>query len=234
MIYVISHSPVATLGYFEDVLVKKGLPFTYVRIYQGDPLPDPLQSDDVLILLAGQSAAVEKFAPKWVNDEITYVAAAVAKGNAVLGVSLGAQILARALGAPVTPSRTPEVGCSPMTLTVQGLNDPIFQGFEREFLVFQWHLDTFEIPRDAHRLARGVLVANQAFRFGEKAYGMQFHLEATIEMVQKWFKVRPEDLELPGVNPPDLMIATLEAHGPTVEENAKRLMKNFLKIAGLG
>ena len=114
---------------------------------------------------------------------------AVEAGRPFLGVCLGVQLLAAALGARVYAAERPEVGLLEVELTAEGRADPLFAGLDDRLVSLQWHGDTFDLPAGAVRLARSPTVPNQAFRAGERAYGVQFHLEVTGEMAREWAEI---------------------------------------------
>ncbi len=111
---------------------------------------------------------------------------AVSEKVPVLGVCLGAQMLARAFGAKVWKGPQLELGFDAVELTSQGAQDPLFEGLGDSVPVFQWHHDTFELPEHAVHLASSSLYPNQAFRIGPCAYGLQFHLEITSGLLKDW------------------------------------------------
>ena len=112
------------------------------------------------------------------------IADAVHAGTPFWGACLGVQLLAASLGGRVHPGPEPEVGMLPVILTADALADPVFAGLPRELLTLQWHGDTFELPPGAVLLAGSAAYPNQAFRYGERAYGVQFHLEVTPAMAR--------------------------------------------------
>ena len=128
-------------------------------------------------------------------EEIRLLQQAVREGLPVLGVCLGSQLLAAALGAPVTPGRQKEIGWQAVTLTNAASEDPLWRGLERRFVGYHWHGDVFELPRGAVSLARSERTAHQAFRFGASAYGILFHLEVTEAMIQQMTKTFRAELQ---------------------------------------
>jgi GMP synthase-like glutamine amidotransferase len=124
----------------------------------------------------------------WLRAEKRLIAEAVAAGKPFWGVCLGVQLLASSLGGRVYPGPRPEVGVLPVSLTDDALLDPVFRGLPRDFLALQWHGDTFDLPKGAVRLAGSVDYPNQAFK-RRNAYGLQFHLEVSNEMVREWAAV---------------------------------------------
>jgi GMP synthase (glutamine-hydrolysing) len=112
----------------------------------------------------------------------------------VLGVCLGAQLLAHALGANVFRGQQPEIGFAPVELTTEGRRDVIFNGVPSPVPVFHWHGDTFDLPVGAALLASSANYSNQAFRFGKRAYGLQFHLEPDAPAWAEWRQRLPASL----------------------------------------
>ena len=131
--------------------------------------------------------------PMSVNDNLPFLEAelrlierAVAAGKPVLGVCLGAQLIARALGARVYRNEAKEIGWFPVYWTGECAGDGLFGGLSEPETVFHWHGETFDLPEGARGLARSDVCRNQAFRFGRNVYGIQFHLEVTPEMIADW------------------------------------------------
>jgi len=122
----------------------------------------------------------------FLREEDLFIKESIQRGKRVLGICLGAQLIAKALGAKVFKAPEKEIGWYDVSLTEEGSRDPWFASFPKVFRVFQWHEDTFEIPKRAKLLATSTAVPNQAFRYGENAYGLQFHLEVTPEMIRDW------------------------------------------------
>ena len=122
----------------------------------------------------------------WLTAEKQAIADAVRAGVPYWGSCLGVQLLAASLGASVYPGTQPEVGVLPVTLTGDGRSDPVFAGLPAEFLTLQWHGDTFDLPDGATLLASSPAYPNQAFRVGQTAYGVQFHVEVTEQMAREW------------------------------------------------
>jgi GMP synthase (glutamine-hydrolysing) len=122
----------------------------------------------------------------FIAAESELVRNAVAEGLPVLGLCLGSQIIANALGGSVTKHAAKEIGAMTVDLTPEGLADPLFGGLDASLSVFQWHGDTFSVPPGGVRLASSPVTANQAFRCWRTTYGLQFHLEVTLGMVEAW------------------------------------------------
>ena len=174
-VHVFQHVPFEGLGWIETWLARRGADVHYTRFFQSDPLPD-LRVLDLLVIMGGPMSVNDEGAWPWLRDEKAVARTAIEAGIPTLGVCLGAQIMASALGAPVYPGPHKEIGWYP----VQGLchAGTAFR-FPAETTVFHWHGETFELPAGAVRLASSAACQNQAFQWGRHAIGLQFHLEMT-------------------------------------------------------
>ncbi len=132
----------------------------------------------------------------WLADEAAFVRGALEREVPLLGVCLGAQLIARAAGANVGPARQAEVGWTSVGLNEAGRNDPVVGVLPDRFDGFQWHYYTFELPAGAELLAEND-AARQAYRLGECAWGIQFHAEVTRPMLEQWFAEGPAELPDP-------------------------------------
>ena len=137
-----------------------------------------------LVVMGGPMSVHDDLA--WLADERTLLRAAVEAGRPVLGVCLGAQQLAAALGAPVMEGPAPECGVGEVHLTAEADRDPVFGPAPTPLPCVHWHGETFALPEGAVRLAGNAAYENQAFRFGDRAYGLQFHVEVTASLVAHW------------------------------------------------
>ncbi len=137
-----------------------------------------------LIFLGGPMSANDDYG--YLRQEIRLIERAVQAGTPVLGICLGAQLLARALGAPVYRNRVKEIGWFPVTWTPATRDDPLLAGLSGQDSVFHWHGETFDLPAGSAWLASSERCRNQGFRFGDNAWGLQFHLEVTPDMIDAW------------------------------------------------
>jgi GMP synthase-like glutamine amidotransferase len=164
----------------------RGMLLAVTRRDRGDPLP-PVDEVDGLIMMGGPMGADE------VRDEWPLIAAAVRRGLPVLGVCLGAQVLAAALGGRVYRGPHPEVGHGSVRVLT---DDPVLGPVGGVLPVFHWHHDTFELPPGAVHLAASDLYEHQAFRFGPLAYGLQFHVEVDEALAEAWRSRLPPGVEV--------------------------------------
>jgi GMP synthase (glutamine-hydrolysing) len=162
------------------------------------------------------------------------VAEAVRAGTPYFGACLGAQLLAASLGAAVYPGPAPEVGMLPVTLSDAALTDPVFAGLPRQLLTLQWHGETFDLPEGAVALASSPAYANQAFRWGRRAYAIQFHLEVSTQMACDWSEVPAyeeslEDTLGPGSFP--ALLRELGDRGDELTSSGRTLFAQWLQSA---
>lgn len=182
---VVQHHRLETLGTIAAVLGQSQL--QVVRADQGEPVPADLRDTTGLILLGGPQAVYQQDRYAYLRAELRLIEQALQGRLPVLGICLGSQLLATALGAAVRPATHKEIGWHPVQLTE---DDPMFAGIPRRFMGLHWHGDSFELPAGAVSLARSELTEHQAFQFGGHAYGLLMHLEMTedqlVAMVQEF------------------------------------------------
>lgn len=189
-------------GTIEDYLKAKEIPYKIVDLSLGEEIIAP-ETYDFLVMMGGPMSVNESDLYPYIAKEESLTREFISKGKGVLGICLGAQIMAKTLGARVYRGPQKEIGWLDIVLTTDGLNDPILSTYatnpidghlSRELKVFQWHGETFDIPSGAVRLAGSQPYPNQAFRYGSMAYALQFHIEVTKDMVYEW--LRDEDIDL--------------------------------------
>ena len=185
-VLVLQHDAHEPLGTIEDALRRAGLSHRYVRAQDGETAPGDSAGIAGLIVMGGPMGAYEEQRYPFLTGEKRLIGQALSRGLPTLGVCLGGQLLASALGAPVRQSARKEIGWHPVTLTADAAGDALWRGIASPFTGFHWHGDFFETPAGAVSLASSALTPCQAFRFGENAYGFQFHLEVTEAIVQDW------------------------------------------------
>ena len=177
------HVPFEGLGRIEPALGARDIAVDFADLYQaGAALPD-IAAYDALIFLGG---------PMSVNDDLPFlgremelIREAVARRQPILGICLGSQLIARALGAAVRRNPVKEIGWYDVRFTAGAGEDRLFRGLSTES-VFHWHGETFDLPSGAELLASSDLCRHQAYRIGERVYAIQFHLEVTPEMIADW------------------------------------------------
>ena len=192
-VHYLMHASFETPGFIEQWAKSRGYAYSGTRTYQGQSLP---ASGDVdfLIVMGGPQSPLRIGEFPYLEDEIDLIAKVIDEKKPVIGFCLGSQLIAKALGAPTSLSPEKEVGTFPVQLTLEGANDAILGSFPREFDVLQWHYDMPGIPDGAILLARSAGCPHQAFRFGDRVYGFQFHMEPTAESIKPLLQNGAHDL----------------------------------------
>jgi len=188
---------------------------------------------DLLIVLGGPIGAYEQQAYPFLVEEIRLIEWRLARDRATLGICLGSQLMAAALGAHVRPGPVKEIGWGPVTLTNAGRQSSLRPLAEPEARVLHWHGDTFDLPRQAVRLASGLHYENQAFAHGERALGLQFHLEAHPLQLEEWYIGHAVELAAAGISVPQLR-ASSRALDALVTRQAQAVFADWLHRAAPG
>ncbi|OIQ51347.1 GMP synthase [glutamine-hydrolyzing] [Pseudodesulfovibrio hydrargyri] len=177
-IHTLEHVPFEGPAALEQWARANGHTLARTPVYAGGPLPGP-EDFDFLAVLGGPMSVHDETEHPWLVAEKALLRGVIETGKPMLGVCLGAQLFAEALGGEVTRNPEPEIGWLAVEATAGGAVSPLFKGLPDSFTAFHWHGDTFSIPPGAVHLARSRACANQAFAFGNRILGVQFHLETT-------------------------------------------------------
>ncbi|MFZ5271235.1 MULTISPECIES: type 1 glutamine amidotransferase [Enterobacter] len=196
-IHFIIHEHFEAPGAYEIWGKNRGCSMSYSRVYQGDPLPEDLQSTDLLIIMGGpQSPATTLQECPWFDAqaEIRLIGRAIEAGKTVIGVCLGSQLIGEALGAAFCHSPEKEIGKFPVRLTDAGKANPLFEDFGHELNVGHWHNDMPGLTPQAKVLAYSEGCPRQIVQYGERIYGFQCHMELTPEVVELLIEHSQNDL----------------------------------------
>jgi GMP synthase-like glutamine amidotransferase len=183
-IHSLEHVPFEDLAQIGVWAENQGHMLSRTRFYGHDQLP-ALENLDWLIVMGGPMNIYEEDLFPWLAQEKAFIGEAISQGKLVLGICLGAQLIADVLGGPVSRNQFKEIGWLPVSLSAAAASSPLFHNFPSEFIAFHWHGDTFAIPPGALGIASSSGCANQAFAFTNKVVGLQFHLESTPASVKK-------------------------------------------------
>jgi GMP synthase-like glutamine amidotransferase len=187
-VIVLRHAPHVPIGSLEQVLARAGVPQVSVDLFAEIPASLPLHQAAGLVILGGPMNVDEADAHPFLLPELDWIREAVDRELPTLGICLGAQLLAKALGKRVFRNPVKEIGWYEVELLPAAHDDRLFGGRGPVETVFQWHGDTFDLPDGAVHLARGRSCSSQAFRVGRSAYGVQFHVEMTPELIDEWLE----------------------------------------------
>ncbi|MBX3411075.1 MAG: gamma-glutamyl-gamma-aminobutyrate hydrolase family protein [Pirellulales bacterium] len=231
-VLVFRHTAEESLGVAELALRQAGLVYSYLDLSRESLRAFDPQQLAGLIVLGGAMNTDETEQHPFLLPEMDWIRAAVDHQVPVLGICLGAQLLARSLGARVDRNPVKEIGWYDLAPTAEAAGDPLFAHFAPRERVFQWHGDTFELPDGAVQLCRGESCVQQAFRYGETAYGVQFHAEVTHEIIEHWLSEpagRQELAELDYIDPARIRAET-PARLPAMHQLAEKLFGCFAAL----
>jgi GMP synthase (glutamine-hydrolysing) len=224
-VLAVIHGERVRAGVFEEVVEERGHELDEWSLAWRTPPPRPLDDYGAVMVFGGAMHADQDAHHPWLREENLILQRLLDLHLPVLGVCLGAQLLAKAAHAHVHPASRPEIGWYPVELTPEAQDDPLFAGLPQRFDAFQWHYYTYELPAGAVELARSPL-CTQAFRLGERAWGIQFHAEVTREEIDVWLS---EGEELP--TDPDALALETDRRIEGWNELGRRLCAGFLEVA---
>lgn len=218
------HVPFEHLGILQPLLEARG--YTVRTVDVGvEPVPaDDVVDADLLIVLGGPIGAYDDATYPFVRDEAAAIAQRLAARNPLLGICLGAQLIARALGAAVKPMGVKEIGFAPITLTAAGAGSPLAPLADGT-PVLHWHGDQYDLPPGAQWLAFTEICAEQAFAIGNHALGLQFHLEADLDELEAWLIGHAAELGAAGIDP-----RALRAQVPAVAERLSQCAREVFSV----
>jgi GMP synthase (glutamine-hydrolysing) len=221
----ITHGPSVPGGVFDEAAERAGHGLErWVAPLGG--APQPASSYDAVMVFGGSMHPDQDEQHGWLEREEAFLREALAAGVPVVGVCLGAQMLARAAGAWVGPAQEPEIGWFEVELTPDGRHDPVLGVLPARTEAFEWHHYTFGLPERGTELARSAR-CTQAVRVGERAWALQFHAEATLGMVRAWIAEDGHDLPVPA----EKFLAETERRIAGWNEHGRRLADAFLAAA---
>ena len=176
------HVPFEGLGSIEPWLLSNGYELSSTRFFESADLPDPA-AVDFLVVMGGPMSVNDEDRFPWLVLEKQFIREIIVAGKPVLGICLGAQLIANAMGAKIFPNSVKEIGWFPIQSVASG-NGSVFN-FPPSAIVFHWHGETFDLPAGAIQLAKSAGCENQAFQLGKRVIGLQFHLETTPHLARE-------------------------------------------------
>lgn len=193
-IHYLQHVPFEGLGSMQQWFMDHGFDVSVTHLYAGESLPE-LQDIDWLVVMGGPMGVNDEHLHPWLTGEKTFIEKAITSGKIVLGICLGAQLIARALGADVEKNSYREIGWFPLQVHDDARQTAIGKILQSHPLAFHWHGDRFEIPSGATPLARSNACDNQGFIYQERVVGLQFHLETTTQSARDLIKHCGDELD---------------------------------------
>jgi len=211
-VFWLQHVPHETLGIIEPAVAEAGLPCQRVELFRQPPDTLPWDKAAGLVVMGGPMNVDQIGQHPFLATEPGWIREAIEHRLPVLGVCLGSQLVAKALGAAVTANPVKEIGWYPIELREAAAKDRLLAGCPPRVMVFQWHGDTFALPEGAVPLARSTACENQAFRYGDRVYAFQFHLEVAADMIEAWLDEPENRRELDKLDTVDA--AEIRRHTP--------------------
>jgi GMP synthase (glutamine-hydrolysing) len=196
-VLAVLHGKSVRAGIFGEALAERGHRLEEWSLAWDTPLPRPLDAYGAVLVFGGAMHADQDQHHPWLREEDLFLHRLLDLHTPVLGICLGAQLLAKAAHAPVYPANEAEIGWFPVELTEAAAEDAVLSRLPQRFVAFQWHYYTHGLPAGAVELARST-VCTQAFRLGENAWGVQFHPEVTLAQVEGWAEQDENELPVSG------------------------------------
>jgi len=222
-ILIITHDSHEGLGTLETFLESTGARIRTIKLYENDTLPDDHSDVDAIVSMGGPMSVHDEKIYPFLRQEKEFLVKSIEANVPVLGICLGAQLIASACHAEVLMEQVHEIGWSKVSITEEGKRDILFQGLSQKLRIFQWHEDVFDIPQGATLLATSQSCHNQAFRY-RNAYGLQFHIEVTRDMLAEWVKDVPEGSKI---------LRGYSRIAQEFERQAQTLYSNFLWLTDI-
>ncbi len=231
---VIQHAPTEGLGTFEEELKANNLTYDLIKTYEQPKFPGGAEFDGYagLISLGGPMGAGDESLHPWITKELMTLKEFLRQKKPILGICLGAQLLARASGGRVYRGHVKEIGWYPVKLDDWfSQRNPLFFQFEqdKELIVFQWHQDTFDKPSEGYTLCWNQNYSQQAFSFQGNAIGLQFHPEMTEAMIRQWVEVDSAQLIQEGFDPRKIIDQGIQ-HLPELKKIGHKIFYGFASL----
>lgn len=231
---VFQHVPHENLGSYEATLRQEGVEIRYIHSYREDLSKLKLAEREDLsgvIVLGGPMSANDGEELPFIREELRLIEEAMKLELPFLGVCLGSQLLAKALGKRVYRGEAKEIGWYPLWMRPEARKDPLFAEFPDKLEMFQWHGETFELPYGSTLLASSQLYLHQAFRYGKAAYGLQFHAEMTSEMIAEWRREGQKEIDRAGLKARwEEIDAENARHLPRLQGLGETAMRGFARL----
>jgi GMP synthase (glutamine-hydrolysing) len=231
-ILILQQVPHETLGSLEHHFRRAGLTWRYLDLFREVPETLDLGQTAGLVVLGGPMNVDQVAEYPFLATEVGWIRQAVETKTPVLGICLGAQLLAKSLGAKVYPNGVKEIGWYEIEVTPDAAFDRLFAGSRPRETVFEWHGDTFDLPPGAVHLATTRQCRHQAFRFGPSAWGLQFHVEMTRQLIEQWLAHPENCCELAALDyiDPAAIRAAVPEKLPAMEALGRRVLSRFAAL----
>lgn len=233
---VLQHVAHELLGTLNPLLKRAGFRIRYVNFARHPDAQPSLDGYDGLVILGGPMSVNDAGRLPHLTTELKLIEDAMRRDMPVLGICLGAQLIAKTLGAPVYRNPQKEIGWYDVSPTDDAGSDPLLGELQKSEKIFQWHGETFDIPKSTRHLAFSSICANQAFRYGAKVYGFQFHMEVDEPMIHRWLKVEDNRIEISNLHGADhieFIFSETPRHIMRLREMSDRVFGAFIDLFGI-
>jgi len=224
---ILQHLNIEPPALIADTLKNAGHTLTTIRLDQGESLPATFDDVDGILIMGGTQSANDE--SDYIRAELAWIQGAIKKGIPMLGICLGAQIMARADGADIFPSPVRELGWFPVYHTVESSNDALFKNMQDGLPVFQWHGESFSLTDHMTLVAMHPAVPAQAFRLGKAQYGLQFHIEVNEAIIDSWIAYGTSESEHLGIEGINLLHRETALYLESMQQFCKQMVSNWLK-----
>jgi GMP synthase (glutamine-hydrolysing) len=232
---VFQHVAAEPLGTLDPLIRRRGHRIRFVNFERTPDAQPEVERYRGLVVLGGPMNVEDQAQRPHLRTELLAIERALHLGRPVLGICLGAQLLAHVLGAPVRAHAQSEIGWYRLQTTAHGDDDPLLSVLAPDSHVFQWHSRTFDLPDGARQLARTDTCEQQAFRYGDNAWGFQFHLEMDRPLIRRWLATpayREELMAATHCDRPEAILAHTDLHIDGMQQRAQAVFNAFLDQVG--
>jgi GMP synthase (glutamine-hydrolysing) len=233
---VLQHVAHELLGTLNPLLKRAGFRIRYVNFARHPDAQPSLEGYDGLVILGGPMSVNDAHRLPHLTIEMKLIEQALKTNRPVLGICLGAQLIAKTLGAAVYQNPHKEIGWYDVSPTDEARRDPLLSTFRQTEKIFQWHGETFEIPKSTRHLAFSTLCAQQAFRYETNVYGFQFHLEVDAPMIHRWLRVAENRMEIASMgedNNPESIQSETPTHIGRLMRLSEIVFGEFIDLFGI-
>jgi GMP synthase (glutamine-hydrolysing) len=228
-VLALQHAESENLGTIEDTLKTAGVAFDYVRTFEGQPVPANIHGLSGLIVMGGPMGVYETDRFPFLLNEMKLIEDFLKAQKPILAVCLGSQLLAATLGATVRKGREKEIGWFPIQLGPASGQDHLWSNQPSRFVAYHWHGDVFDLPNGAVTLASSALTPVQSYRFGDRAYGILFHMEVTERHIVRMLDQFAGEIQEEKLNPAEIL-EQAKSFLPPLQNIGATVFRNWAKL----